>query len=83
MDSIKKMLLEEVADLHSVPTGAFNIRLNGQADSRQNSEHIEIVTKTDKPGIDIYIKPNTVNESVHIPALVTQTGIVDLVYNDF
>jgi len=83
MDSIKKMLLEEVADLHSIPTGAFNIRLNGQADGRQNSEHIEIVPKTDKPGIDIYIKPNTVNESVHIPALVTQTGIIDLVYNDF
>jgi len=83
MDRIKKMLLEEVADLHSIPTGAFNIRLNGQADGRQNSEHIEIVPKTDKPGIDIYIKPNTVNESVHIPALVTQTGIIDLVYNDF
>ena len=46
MDSIKKMLLEEVADLHSIPTGAFNIRLNGQADSRQNSEHIEIVPPT-------------------------------------
>jgi len=82
-DSIKKMLLEEVADLHAIPTGAYNIRLNGHADGRQSSAHIDIVPKTDKPGIDIIIKPNTVNESVHIPALVTQTGIHDLVYNDF
>ena len=82
-DDIKKILLEEVADLHAVPTGAYNIRLNSKADGRHSTEHIEIIPKTDKPGIDIMIKPNTVNESVHIPALVTKTGIHDLVYNDF
>ncbi|MGE4213432.1 MAG: SufD family Fe-S cluster assembly protein [Anaerotignaceae bacterium] len=82
-DDIKDILLEEVADLHKVPVGAYNIRLNSQLDGRNSTSNIEIVGKTDKSGIDIIIKPNTKNESVHIPALVTQAGVHDLVYNDF
>ena len=83
LDSIQKHLLEEVADLHEVPQGAYNLRVNGASDSRQNSENIEIVPKTDKPGIDIYIKPGTKKESLHIPVILSQSGITDLVYNDF
>lgn len=83
MDKIEKMLLQEVADLHEVPEGAYNIRTNGKSAGRQSSTNIEIVGKEDKSGIDIIIKPNTKNESVHIPALVTQAGVTDLVYNDF
>ncbi len=83
LDNIQKHLLEEVADLHEVPQGAYNLRVNGAADSRQNSENIEIVPKTDKPGIDIYIKPGTKKESLHIPVILSQSGITDLVYNDF
>lgn len=83
MDEYQKSLLEQVAGLHEVPAGAYNIRANGQAAGRQSTEHIEIVTKEEKQGIDIYIKPGTKKESVHIPVLITQTGLKELVYNDF
>lgn len=83
MDTIQKTLLEEISGLHEMPAGAYNIRANGKLDSRKTTEHIDIVTKTDKPGIDIIIKPGTKNESVHIPVVLTQTGLTDLVYNDF
>ncbi len=83
MDKIEKNLLEQIADLHDVPQGAYNIRANGQLSSRATTENVDIVTKTDKPGIDIIIKAGTKNESVHIPVLISQTGLQDLVYNDF
>lgn len=83
MDEIQKTLLMQVADLHEVPAGAYNIRSNGESAGRRSTEHIEIIPKEDKPGIDIYIKPNTKKESVHIPVLMTQTGLKELVYNDF
>ena len=83
MDAIQKTLLEEISGLHEMPAGAYNIRANGKLDSRQTTEHMNIVTKTDKPGIDIIIKPGTKKESVHIPVVLTQTGLTDLVYNDF
>lgn len=85
LDAIEKKLLEEVADLHEIPEGAYNIRENGKAVGRVSTENIQIVTKTeeDKPGIDIIIKPGTKNESVHIPVIISKTGLSDLVYNDF
>ena len=83
MDEIQKTLLMQVADLHEVPAGAYNIRANGMSAGRQSTENIEIVPKEDKPGIDIFIKPGTKKESVHIPVLMTQTGLKELVYNDF
>lgn len=83
MDAIEKNLLRAVADLHDVPTGAYNIRENGVAAGRRSTEHIRIETKKDKPGIDIFIAPETKNESVHIPVLLTETGLSDMVYNDF
>lgn len=83
MDEIQKTLLMQVADLHEVPAGAYNIRANGEAAGRRSTEHIDIVPKEDKPGIDIFIKPGTKKESVHIPVLMTQTGLRELVYNDF
>ncbi|MBQ2774803.1 MAG: SufD family Fe-S cluster assembly protein [Clostridia bacterium] len=76
-------LLDAIADLHEVPQGAYNIRKNGQGFARQSSENITIETKTGKPGINIYVKPFTKNESVHIPVIITQSGVEDLVYNDF
>ena len=83
MDEIQKTLLMQVADLHEVPAGAYNIRSNGESAGRRSTEHIEIGPKEDKPGIDIFIKPGTKKESVHIPVLMTQTGLKELVYNDF
>lgn len=83
MDTIEKDLLEKIADLHGVPGGAYNVRANGKLDSRNTTANIDIVTKKDKPGIDIIIKPYTKNESVHIPVIISETGLYDLVYNDF
>lgn len=83
MDAIKRALLEQIADLHGVPEGAYNVRANGQADGRRTTANIDIVSKTDKDGIDIIIKENTKNESVHIPVIISESGLSDLVYNDF
>ena len=83
MDEIQKRLLAEVADLHGVPEGAYNIRANGQMAARNTTANIDIVSKTDVSGIDIYIKPGTVNESVHIPVVLSQSGMKEMVYNDF
>lgn len=83
MDEIQKTLLEQVADLHEVPSGAYNIRANGTSAGRNTTANIDIVTKEDKPGIDIIIKPNTKHESVHIPVIISQTGHKENVYNDF
>ena len=76
-------LLSTIAGIADIPTGAYNIRKNGQALGRQSTEHIEILPKKDKPGIDIRIAPNTKNESVHIPVILSESGMNDLVYNDF
>ena len=78
-----KELLATIADLHSVPLGAYNIRKDGKLVSRSVSANINIVTKKDKPGIDVFIIDGTVNESVHIPVIVSEAGLKDLVYNDF
>lgn len=83
MDAIERKILEEVADIHDVPEGAYNIRSNGKLSSRNTTANIDIVTKEDKPGIDIIIKPGTKRESVHIPVIISETGLKDLVYNDF
>ena len=83
MDTIQKELLMQVADLHEIPAGAYNFRVNGEAAGRNSTEHIDIVTKQDRQGIDIYIKPGTVHESVHIPVILSQAGLTETVYNDF
>lgn len=83
MDAIQKRLLAEVANLHEVPAGAYNFRANGQLAGRNNSANIEIVSKADGSGIDIHIKPGTVRESVHIPVVMSESGLKETVYNDF
>ena len=83
LNDIQKKILQEVADMTGIPDGAVNIRLDGQKEFRQNSEHIQIVSKTDKDGIDIRIAPFTKNENVHIPVVLTKSGFQDMVYNDF
>lgn len=83
MDSIEKNLLLQVADMDGIPEGAYNIRANGKLESRQSTANIEITSKEDKPGIDIRIKPGTKKESMHIPVVLTESGMNDLVYNDF
>ena len=83
ISAIEKNLLAQVADLHEVPEGAYNIRANGQMAGRNTTANIDIVTKTDKPGIDIRIKKGTKKESVHIPVVLSEAGLKETVYNDF
>ena len=83
IDPIQQHLLEEVAQLHEVPEGAYNIRANGKKAGRNTTANIDIVSKTDKDGIDIRIAPFTKSENVHIPVILSKSGFHDLVYNDF
>ena len=83
MEKLDLEMLKTIADLHEIPEGAYNIRKNGERLSARSTEDIIIEPKKDKPGIDIIIKPNTKNKSVHIPVILTETGLDDVVYNDF
>jgi uncharacterized protein len=82
LNAVDKKILEEVANLHEIPQGAYNIRKNGAGVGRNTTANIDIVTKTDKPGINVIVKPGTKNESVHIPVILSE-GMDDLVYNTF
>ncbi len=83
MDQLQMHMLKTVADLHKIPEGAYNIRSDGQMAGRNATANIDIVSKKDKPGIDVIIKAGTKNESVHIPVIVRTSGIKDMAYNDF
>lgn len=83
MDNIQKELLEKIADLHDTPKGAYNIRANGEKAGRHTTENIDIVSKTDKSGIDIIIKPGTKGEDVYIPVVISKSDYNETVYNDF
>lgn len=80
---IDKDLLNQITDFNEIKKGAYNIRKNGKGIERNITENVNIVTKTDKPGIDIYVKENTKFEFIHIPVIITESGVNDLVYNDF
>ncbi len=83
LSPIDEGLLAEIANIHGMPKGAFNIRKDGQLVERHSSANIEIATKTDNPGIDITVKAGTKGETVYIPVIVTQAGLKDVVYNTF
>ena len=78
MDQLQMHMLEEGGNFHSVPEGAYNIRSNGLLAGRNTTANIDIVSKEDKPGIDLYYKPGTKNESVHIPVIISQSGLKDI-----
>ena len=84
LSDVQKRILAEIANLHKVPTGAYNIRADGESAGMNSTENIQIIKKTGaEPGIDIFIKPGTRNESVHIPVILSESGIKEVVYNDF
>ena len=83
LNELQKKILAEVADLHKVPEGAYNIRSDSKSVGRRSTENIEIIPKTDVSGLDIRIRPGTKNESVHIPVILTESGLTETVYNDF
>lgn len=82
MNNVDKQLLEIISDA-SEYKGAYNIRKNGEGIERQITDNINIVTKKDVSGIDIIVKEDTKNEFVHIPVIITESGLKDVVYNDF
>ncbi len=83
MDNVQKELLKQIAGLHEIPVGAYNIRTNGKTQARNSTEHIEIVPKEGSDGIVIKIKAGTKNESIHIPVVLSEAGLKETVYNDF
>jgi hypothetical protein len=83
LDALDKNMLDQLAGMHELPIGAYNIRKNGEKAARNTTANIDIVTKEDKPGIDIIVKPGTIGESVHIPVIITTEGLNDVVYNTF
>ena len=83
LNSVDEGVLGEITKLDKIKEGAYNIRKNGQGIERKVTENVNIVTKTDKPGINIYVKENTKFELVHIPVIITESGLKDVVYNDF
>ncbi|BBO78196.1 Fe-S cluster assembly protein SufD [Desulfosarcina widdelii] len=83
LDAIDKKILAEVADLETIPKGAYNIRKNGELLGREVSANINIETNAKRDGIIIDVKPGTVGESVHIPVILSQSGLHDVVYNTF
>ena len=81
--SVIEKMLSTIAGITGKVEGAFNLRQNGQGVERYSTENVKIVSKTDRPGIDILVRPGTKGESVHIPVILTESGLDDLVYNDF
>ena len=83
LNNVDEGVLGEIIKLDKIKEGAYNIRKNGQGIERKVTENVNIITKTDKPGINIYVKENTKFELVHIPVIITESGLKDVVYNDF
>ena len=81
--SVIEKMLSTIAGITGKVEGAFNLRQNGQGVERYSTENVKITAKADRPGIDILVRPGTKGESVHIPVILTESGINDLVYNDF
>ena len=83
MEKIDEKLLKEISDIEGPIEGAYNIRKNGQGIEKRTTENVNIVNKEEKDGIDIYVKENTKYEFIHIPVIITESGLKDVVYNDF
>ena len=83
LTEIQKRLIREIANLHEVPIGAYNFRADGELAGRNTTANIDIISKKNGSGIDIHIKPGTVRESIHIPVVLSESGLKETVYNDF
>ena len=83
MTSLDEHLLKIINEELSKNGSAYNIRKDGKSIERGCTENIKIESKTDVSGIDIYVKENTKNGYIHIPVIITKSGLNDKVYNDF
>ena len=78
-----KELLKEIVGEDPTKADSYNIRKNGQKLDRKVNPNINIVSKEDNSGIDIYVKEDTLFGTVNIPVIITESGLKDVVYNDF
>lgn len=83
LDKVTQAILKYIDEAGFKQEGAFNLRHNGMSLCHGNSEHVKIVKKEDKQGIDVYIDGSTDGEEVHIPVVLDASGFTDKVYNDF
>lgn len=83
LSKVESSLLMAIADIPGITPGAFSLRKNGKPVYVNTTPNINIIKKKDKPGIDIYIRAGTKGEDVHIPVVITESGVDDTVYNDF
>ena len=83
MNKVDEALLTEVLGDNLEKADAINIRKNGESIKRSVSPYIDIVSKKDKSGIDIFVKDDVKFGIVHIPVIITKSGLTDVVYNDF
>lgn len=83
LNKLDMSLLEAISDLKQVPKGALNIRLNGKAVIRHSSPNISVGPNADGNGLVVEVKPGTIDETVHVPVMLTQPGLQDKVYNTF
>ncbi|MEN6325307.1 MAG: SufD family Fe-S cluster assembly protein [Syntrophomonas sp.] len=82
-DQLDMNLLQAVADIRNLPSGALNIRRDGQAVLRQSSPNISITTNPENGGLIVEVKAGTKDETVHVPVILTKSGFKDKVYNTF
>ena len=83
LDNLSKQILASVSGLHDIPNGAVSIRKNGKSVMMRSTANIEIEKKADASGINIYIKSSCQGEACHIPVVISENGLFDMVYNDF
>ena len=83
LDAVTNSVLNAIDTNGFRQEGAYNLRYNGQALCHGDSEHIKIRRKEDKQGIDVYISSEAKGEQVHIPVVISKSGMMDIVYNDF
>lgn len=83
MNNKEKELLEEVVGKDPTDSDSYNIRKNGKSVDRKVNPNIDIVSKENNSGIDVYVKEDTLFGTVNIPVIITESGLTDVVYNDF
>lgn len=84
IDQVTQGVLKQIDDSGFKQEGAYNLRYNGYALCHGDSEHIKIKKREDgNSGINVYISGQTQGEEVHIPVVLSTSGMKDVVYNDF
>lgn len=84
IDKNTQKVLDQIDDKGFKQEGAYNLRYNGYALCHGDTEFIKIKKRTDgNQGIDVYISGETKGEAVHIPVVISTSGMTDMVYNDF